>query len=473
MYSDRHRAKRLSLLGLLIVGGACLASATWAKVISSPESRPNIVMFISDDHGVEFAGCYGNKTIRTSNIDALASEGMRFTRMFAASATCAPSRAVIYTGLYPARNGAMANHSTCRPDIKALPTYLKALGYRVVLANKVHVKPKEVFDFEYLQATLPRNPKQPRRYRQEGLDTQVVDRFLADHAQSKRNQPLCLILADNGPHVTWEKNRSYDPAQLLVPRYMVDTPTTRKALANYYQDITTMDERVGEVLASLKKRGYQDNTLFIYTSDQGSEWPHSKWTVYDTGIRTPFIARWPGKIKPGTLCEALVSFVDITPTFIEIAAAKPPVNLDGRSFRDVLLGQTETFRQRIFASHSGDGQMNVFPQRCVRDQRYKYVLNLRPENTWTTHFTKVPGIPDSHKAVWDTWIKRAKNHPEAAKLVDIIQHHPAEELYDLQTDPNELHNIADKPEMQQILERMRNELKQWMASQGDPGLQKE
>jgi arylsulfatase A-like enzyme len=481
----------MAALSPLEVAGSLLTGLTGRLYAATGVSarKPHIVMFLSDDHGPEFAGCYGNKAIQTPNIDALARQGMSFTSMFTASPTCVPSRSVLYTGLYPARNGAMANHSVCKPGIKSLPSYLKTLGYRVVLADKIHVKPKEVFDFEYIKATLPPDPSQPRRYREEGLDTKVVDEFLAAHAKDKTEQPLCMILADNSPHVIWEYNKIYDPAKLPIPPYMVDTAKTRIGLANYYQDITTMDKRIGQILISLKKYGYEDNTLFIYTSDQGPEWPHCKWTVYDTGLRTPFIARWPGKVKPGAFCDAMISFVDITPTFIDIAggppkaglikagAAGPPLvgaepavawrDLDGRSFLDVLLGKTKTFRDKIFASHTGDGTMNVFPQRAVRDKRYKYVLNLRPENTWTTHFTKVEGIPNSHKDIWDSWIEKAKTDTETAKLLDIIQHHPAEELYDTKTDPYELNNIADKPESKLILDKMRDELKQWLAEQGD------
>ncbi|UCC99687.1 MAG: DUF4976 domain-containing protein, partial [Phycisphaerales bacterium] len=112
----------------------------------------------------------------------------------------------------------------------------------------------------------------------------------------------------------------------------------------------------------------------------------------------------------------------------------------------------------------------VFPQRCVRDRQYKYVLNLNPENVWTTHFTKVPGIPESHKEVWDTWVQKARTDPETARLVDTIEHHPAEELYDLQADPYELDNIAAKPEVASVLKKMRRQLKDWMVSQNDPAL---
>jgi arylsulfatase A-like enzyme len=137
----------------------------------------------------------------------------------------------------------------------------------------------------------------------------------------------------------------------------------------------------------------------------------------------------------------MISFVDMTPTFIDIAGGRQPDGIDGKSFLDVLLGKAETFRDYVYASHTRDGNMNVFPQRSVRDTRCKYVLNLRPENTWTTHFTKVPGIPESHKQVWDTWVEKAA------------------------TDP-----IAGKPEVKPTLKRMQRQLKQWMVSQNDPAL---
>ena len=192
---------------------------------------PHIVMFLSDDHGIDFVGCYGNEAIQTPNIDALASQGCRFTQMYAATPTCVPSRSVLYTGLYPARNGAMGNHTQTRPDVRSLPHYLRPLGYRVVLANKIHVQPAQAFPFEILKATLPANSDQPRRYRQEGLDVAVVERFLQDHRREHPDQPLCLILADNSPHVTWQKNRTYDPDTLPLPPYIVDTPITRRAMS--------------------------------------------------------------------------------------------------------------------------------------------------------------------------------------------------------------------------------------------------
>src|SRR5581483_3646332 len=137
-------------------------------------------------------------------------------------------------------------------------------------------------------------------------------------------------------------------------------------------------------------------------------------------------------------------------------------------FLDVLLGRTKACREYLFASHSGDGVMNLFPERSVRDSRYNYILNLHPEREWTTHFTKVEGIPNSHAEVWHTWIDKAKTNASAVRLVNLIVHHPAEELYDTRTDPCELTNLVQRVEMKPVLERLRRRLAQWRKQVNDP-----
>ena len=135
----------------------------------------------------------------------------------------------------------------------------------------------------------------------------------------------------------------------------------------------------------------------------------------------------------------------------------------------MILGKCKVFREKIYATHTGDKQMNLFPQRCVRDHRYKYLLNLRPERVWTTHFTKVDGIPNSHKDIWDSWRQKAATDPSAARLLDLIDHHPPEELYDTWSDPYELSNLAGRADLKPVLEAMRHDLKLWMTAQGDAG----
>ena len=259
----------------------------------------------------------------------------------------------------------------------------------------------------------------------------------------------------------------YEPSELPLPPFLVDTPTTRRDLANYYQDITTMDKRIGDILASLKKHGYEDNTLFIYTSDQGSEWPHCKWTLYDSGLRVPFIARWPGKVKTNTICDALISFVDVTPTFIDMVGGSQPKDIDGSSFLDVLLSKKESHREMIFGSHTGDGRMNDFPQRGIRNSRYKYILNLKPENKWTTHFTKVPGFIDSHAEVYNSWLEKAKTDNSTAELLKKIEYHPKEELYDTLNDPYEFNNLADEAAYNGLKDSMRKQLHECLKQQSD------
>ena len=431
--------------------------------------KPNIVIYLSDDHGWEYLGCYGNTDIQTPNLDRIAHEGMRFTRAFTPTPTCAPSRSTLYTGLYPARHGAMGNHTECHPTIETLPRLLRELGYRVAIAGKTHVKPERLFDFEYIGGFLPKRDEHHRKYRAEGLDTAPVENFLSSHHQENPNQPICLILGDSNPHVTWEPNKIYDPDALSLPPYIADTPIARKALANYYQDITTMDCRIGDIDKMLDQHGYTDNTLFIYTTDHGSEWPHCKWTLYDTGIRLPFIARWHGTIAASSVTDAMISHVDIFPTLIDIAGGESSKQMDGRSFKNVLNGQQQTFRDRIYGTHTRDGNMNVFPQRCVRDSQYKYILNLMPENRWTTHFTEVEGIPESHAEVWNSWVERAKGDPKTAEFVYLTQHHPVEELYDVHADPYEFNNLVFEETSRSILEKMRADVQKWMQSQGDEG----
>lgn len=437
--------------------------------VATSAGHPNIIVFLADDLGVHFTGCYGNAAVRTPHLDALAKEGLKLTRAFAASPTCSPSRAVLWTGLYPQRNGTMGNHTDCKPDIASLPKLLKPLGYRVVAANKTDVRPASVFDWETLPATLKPKPGAPRKYRAEGLDIGAVDAFLAEHVRQRADEPLCLLLGDNCPHVTWEKNRDFDPAKLPLPPIMADTPVTREALANYFQDIATMDAHLGAVLASVQKHGLAQNTVFIFTSDQGAEFPRSKWTCYDAGLRVPFIARWPGRVAPGEN-GALISLVDVTPTLVDLAGGTAPKNLDGRSFKRVLLGEARTHRDFIFASHTGDGEMNAYPIRCVRDERYKLILNLHPDREWTTHFTKVkldPPFENTHKEVWDTWMEKAKTDDATATLVQAIRFRPREELYDTQSDPWELNNLADKAEMEPVLERLRTALGHLRSSMRD------
>lgn len=447
----------------ILCGLACslrLSALPAAEPTSRPASdRPHIVLFISDDHTWLDCGPYGAADVRTPNLDRLAAESLRFDFAFAASPTCSVSRSAIYTGLFPFRNGAHANHSLVKDGLRSLPHYMKELGYRVVIAGKTHIGPRPVFPFEYLENS---NIMPPGRNHVlwTDLNTAAVARLFAEH---DRNRPLCLVVCSHSPHVFWPENDGYDAAGLTLPPYLLDTPETRASRCRYYTDVSWMDHQVGEVRKALEEHGYADRTMFLYTADQGAQWPFAKWNLYDAGIRSPLLVCWPGHAKPGRT-EALVSLVDLLPTFVEAAGGTPPADIDGRSFLSVLLGTADRHREAVFATHTGDKAMNRAPMRCVRTARYKYILNLAPKIKYTTHITDA----EDRVNYWDSWLKLAEHAPAAARLIERYQHRPAEELYDLQTDPYEQRNLATDPAHASELNDLRERLKAWRMQQGDP-----
>ncbi len=440
----------------------------WAPAAEPAVARkiPNFLIVLSDDHGIEYAGCYGNQTIRTPNIDRLARKGMRFTRAFTATAMCTPSRSMLYTGLFPHRNGAHPNHSATREGVTSLPSYLGKLGYCVGLAGKTHIKPKSVYPFEY----MPRSEK-------------AMQRFLRKSGQ----RPFCLIIATHHPHtplVAPKPGEGHDPAALKLPPYLVDTPETRLRQRDYYNSVEILDRDLGDYLAMLGRLKLEDDTLVIYASDHGSQFPFGKWTLYDAGLRVPFIARWPGHVGPGTVTDAMISFVDVLPTLIELAGGKPPKDIDGRSFAGVLLGEKTSHREVIYGTHTSLGIISgsEYPIRAVRTGHYQYIRNFNHQGRFTNITTEGRGAAKKKKAgqgrgakkpsgpgpLWRSWLELARTDPAAAARAKAYQRRPAEELYDVKSDPFELNNLADRPGLEPLKAELRRQLDAWMHQQGDP-----
>ena len=436
------------------------ATQPTATAPAASTQRPHIVLFIADDYSWHDCSPYGATDVRTPHLDRLAAEGLRFELAFAASPTCTPSRSAIYTGLYPFRNGSHANHALVRDGLKTMPHDLAELGYRVVLAGKSHIGPRPVFPFEYLAESNVMPPGK-NHVLWTDLNTAAVERLLAGHDASR---PLCLVVCSHSPHVYWPENDGYDPALIKLPPYLFDTRQTRATRCRYYTDVSWMDRQVGEVLAAMEKHGYTDRTLFMYTSDQGAQWPFGKWNLYDAGIRVPLLVRWPGRVKPGRSTPAMVSLIDLLPTMVAAAGGAAPPDLDGRSFLPVLLGQTDAHRDEVFATHTGDKEMNRSPMRCLRTARYKYIVNLAPETLYTTHITKGAEV----EPYWTSWQAAASSDPAAAALIQRHDHRPAEELYDVAADPFELKNLAADPAQADLLARFRRQVNDWRTQQGDP-----
>jgi len=385
----------------------------------------------------------------------LADAGLTFTRAFAASPTCAPSRAALLTGLMPARNGAEPNHAKPRAEIKKWPAYFQELGYEVVAFGKVaHYNQTADYGFDYFEHITFHDP--------EGIPSAV--RFLKNRPRPNA-KPLCIFVGSNWPHVPWPTNTAgYDPAGLALPASSVDTPATRAWRARYAAAVTSADDELGAVYDTAHAT-LGDNTFFLFSSDHGAQWPFAKWNLYDAGIRVPLIVSWPGAIKPKQRTDATVSWVDFLPTLLEIAGGTAPTNIDGKSFAGVLLGKTAQHRDRIFTTHSGDQHFNIYPMRSLRTDGWKYILNLHPEFAFTTHIDLPVNL--GQRAYFATWEAAATTNAVAAAIVKRYHERPPEELYDLKADPDEQHNLASDPHQAARLKEMRAELEAWMREQGD------
>lgn len=438
------RSLALALLVALLPGSDVSAAAP-------APSRPNLVVFIADDHSRLDSEPYGSTEVRTPNMAKLAAEGLKFTHAFVASPSCGPSRTALLTGLWPARNGAEPNHRRKNPEVASLPPVLRALGYEVVVIGKVaHGNHANDHGFDSIAGP-------PSGFE----DTAAVAKFLATRDPAK---PLCLLVGTRHPHTVWSTKITYDPAAVKIPPAHFDDPVARAERARYLTDVTKADTLLGEVRALVRARLPAD-TLFVYTADHGAALPFAKWSLYDAGIRVPLIMEWPGRIKPGATSDAMVCWPDLLPTFIELAGGRVPDGLDGKSFAGVLRGTAAAHRDRVFTTHSGDGDYCVYPIRSVRTRDWKYIRNLHPEFQYHTHMSRAIG---PHRPLfWDTWVAAAKTNPAAATVVQRYIEHPPEELYDLVADPHELRNLAGDPRHATRLASLRAELDAWMKQQGD------
>lgn len=421
---------------------------------SAAPVRPNFLFIIADDCTFRDIGCYGGQAY-TPHIDNLASEGMRFTQCFQSASMCSPTRHNIYTGLYPVKSGAYPNHTFVKDGTQSVVQYLKPLDYRVALSGKRHISPPDVFAFEY--SGKDKNP-----------DFEAIDGFLG---QCKADgTPFCLFACSNEPHTPWNKGdpSRYDAAKLKLPPYFVDTERTRKNMVKYLAEITYYDGQVGQALALLDKHGLTDDTLVIVVSEQGSSFPFGKWTCYDTGLQSAFIARWPGRVRPGTVSDALIEYVDVLPTFIEAAGGTVPAALDGKSLLPVLLGETRDHKEYVFGEMTTRGIINGsehFGIRSIRSRRFKYVWNFTPEIPFQNACT--------NSGVVESWRAKAATDPDAADKVRRYEHRPGEELYDVTKDPYEWNNLADDPAYAQVKGELRKRLLEWMDAMGDRGQQTE
>ncbi len=432
---------------------------------SQAADRPNFLLIVADDLCYRDFGFVGNKDVYTPNIDQLSTEGIHLTGMFTPAPTCSPLRHALYTGLFSIRSGAYPNHTFVKDGTKSIFTHLKEIGYRVALQNKTHVNPKASFPYEYFKGAD--NFKEAKNF------------FTRDPSQ-----PWMMVFASNDPHSPWTRGprERYIDSKLTVPPYLHDNAITRKLLGDYYAEISMLDGQVGQLMKLLKETNQHDNTMVVFVSEQGSSFPYGgKWNLYDNGIRTTTIVRWPGKIKAGSVNKALMQYIDIPPTFLAAAGVDPTTidtgcpdatgnrGFDGRNVLGVWQENTPQFRDYVYAQNTTVGVIGYkepYPSRSVRDNRYKYIRNLAPENTFT-----IAGIHKGQPI--ESWQEDAKNDKKLAAKIEWLFHRPGEELYDLDNDPYEEHNLAGQMDLASTKERLSAALDAWMVQQMDKGLETE
>lgn len=458
---NRRQFLKSSLAG---AGGLALAGLSAPSLLADARSqRPNILILFADDMTYHDLGIFGNEQVHTPNLDQLAHEGIRLNNTFNSSPMCAPTRMSLYTGIHPVRNGAYPNHSRVYPHIKSMPHYLQQLGYRSALIGKQHEAPRENFPFQVLGG----------HHHDSGKGTDIDLGIVRDFMEQHKSEPWSLVVASNQPHRPWNRGieQPYDLQKLELPPYLVDTPETREYLARYYAEIKYMDHQMGQVLQHLEDTGQAENTIVVFLSEQGSNFPHCKWTCYDTGVRSVSLVRWPGVVSEGRVSDALVQYVDIVPTLLDAIGGKPSSHdFDGRSFLPLLQGTTDKHGDYAFSLQTSRGIYNgpeAYGIRSVRSPNYRYIWNLNHTNEFSNLVTK-------RFAPYKSWERKAEQgDPFARKRVRWYKKRPRYELYDLRKDPFELHNVAEERAYQQVRQELDDELTAWMKRQGDRGAKTE
>ena len=420
--------------------------------------RPNILWITCEDISPN-VGCYGDAYAVTPNIDRLAAQGVRYAHAFAPIGVCAPSRSTLILGTFASSAG--TQHMRCngpRPDyLRCFTEYVRETG--TYCSNNE----KTDYNFPAPKAAWDESSKKAHwRNRKPGQRFFSVFNILTSHESQIRQSEAAYQkrTADFAP------GERHDPAKAPLPPYHPDTPEVRRDWARYADMITAMDKEVGQYLRQLEEDGLADDTIVFYYSDHGAGMPRSKRWLYDSSLRVPMIVRFPEKWKqlapsaPGTVTDRLVSFVDFGPTVLSLLGIKIPAHMQGRPFlgdvaekpREYIHG----FRDRM------DDRIDML--RCVRDARWKYIHNYRPDQVWAQYISYMYEMPTMK--VW----QRLHDEGKLSEVQDrFFRTKPAEELYDTVADPWELTNLAADPAQRETLERLRGELRHWILEIRDLG----
>ncbi len=438
------------LLALMFVGVGAGCKGEQAGT-SGPGARPNLILLVSDDQGTVL-GCYGTEGVQTPRLDALAAGGTRFTRAYAPSAVCTPSRSSIYTGLMPAQHGATGFQAVA-DGVTVWGEHFAAAGYRTGLIGKLGAKTIKRFPFDY----NARSKKTDEDARSLAWHVEKLDEFLA----GDDGRPWVLVVNFRDSHWPFPTDGGpfgegavvpHDPADVVVPPALHEAPAVRAELARYYDGLRRMDATVGAMVDRIEEQGWSDSTVGLFTSDNGPPFPFAKTTLYEAGIHMPLIA-WGAGVPAKVERSEFISLVDVLPTFLALGGRSPKTAVDGRSFAhwvSAAPAPEEPWREAIFATHDTHRVEPDIPSRSVRFGDWKYIrtaseglrfenLVMRTSDTWQA----MAAAADAGDAAL------------AERMTRFVLR-PTEELYDLGADPAELSNLVGEAEHAAVLERARS-----------------
>lgn len=425
--------------------------------------RPtSFLLLVSDDQDRRDLHFAGNPHCTTPHLDRLASEGQQLTAAYTPISICQPSRSVIYTGRWPHRSGAVG-FGPIHKDTSTWPELFRGSEVSTAMIGKLHVEPTHRFEFDFKVLSGPqehhgRNPQHFGAKFGEFLGGLGGGAFNAVINFRDPHRPFPTPGVSSGKAAQVEN--PHDPTRALVHPFLHDTPETRRELAAYYDAIRRMDEGCGEILAALARAGYAEDTLVVFTSDNGMPFPFAKTTLYESGIHMPMIARWPGVIEPGSENDAFVSFLDLLPTALDLANLDAPAELDGASLLPLLRGEVDSIRDAVFAQHTEHLVGDKTPSRSIRVGNWKYIRNTRPLARFQNNAME--------SETWRSWRRLAPTDPGLAQRMRGLEFRAEEELFDLDADPCELNNLASSDEHRGTLESLRTRLHRWLVEEEDP-----
>jgi arylsulfatase A-like enzyme len=464
-----------AVLILLLTFCNTLAATGSASDKNQPASRPNILLILSDDHSVPHLGVLGDRAAATPNLDRFASEGMLFDKHFCVAPQCVPSRAGFVTGRSAVAARITRFSSPLPADVPALPDLLREHGYYTGICRRSFHLDGPAKGNGVTQQVLEKHPElRTFHNRVDFLDfnsprektVPIVNQFLDKVPTGK---PFFLWVSFNEPHHPWNRpapSAPTDPAKIAVPGYLPDIPEVRRDLARYYDEVAAMDEEFGWVMDILDKRNLAKNTLVVFIGDNGYAFPHGKGSLYDPGLNTPLIVRWPDKVKRDGRSHELISGEDITPTLLEAAGVPAARGMSGRSFLKLLLGDEFEGRKYVFAERGPHGQSTFrettpasgFDQsRCVRSDKFKLIYNCTPHQV----YRPVDSGSDRYWKAMAGLNNDGKLAPEFVRAY-FTTPRPILELYDLEHDPAELNNLAGKPDYANFERELKSALQEKM-----------